>query len=470
MKDEKAPLVAETPTHVADNTSSLLEIAKRRARQRAAEQKVVKIKQNAGTVRRRIDPNVQDEDNLGSRAETRARAPVDIVSTVLTLPAMPKQKRQLPWPIISFVLAAILPTVLTGLYYIFIASPQYVVETQFSVRGSNSSSLNALGLTALVGSSAQSGDSYVVADYIQSSQILPDIREQTGVDIRTVYSRPSIDFLYRENESRPLDEFRDYWRDMVNVSYNSTTGNVTMRVFAFSPSDAKQVADAVLTVSENLVNTLSEKSRRQFVEVANQQVARSEERLRNIRGQITDLRITEQAVDPTAVATMEATIISSLEQELASLRTRYKALVDSVSKDAPSARVIERQIVALEQQLVEQKKRISGDGSGDTSSKTTRSGLDAGRALPEMIDRFTELSVEQEFAVKAYTTSLAALETAMQEAQKQERYFAVYVQPREPEIALYPLGAINTLIMLAASSCLWLIGYFAFRSVKDHAI
>ena len=37
-------------------------------------------------------------------------------------------------------------------------------------------------------------------------------------------------------------------------------------------------------------------------------------------------------------------------------------------------------------------------------------------------------------------------------------------------VSLYPLGAINTLIMLAAASCLWLIGYFAFRSVKDHAI
>lgn len=468
MKEETAPLAAENSGNVVDQTSSLLEIAKKRARQRAEEQKVVKIKQ--APAKRPVTPSVDDEEELGSRAEIRARKPADLVKSVLTLPDMPKQKRQLPWPVISFLLAAILPTILTGLYYVFIASPQYVVETQFSVRGANSSSLNALGLTALVGSSVQSGDSYVVADYIQSAQILPDIREQTGVDIRNIYSRPTIDFLYRENETRPLDEFRDYWRDMVNISYNSTTGNVTMRVFAFSPSDAKQVADAVLTVSENLVNTLSEKSRQQFVEVANQQVARSEERLRNIRGQITDLRISEQAVDPTAVATMEATIISSLEQELANLRTRYKALVDSVSKDAPSARVIERQIVALEEQLVEQKKRISGETDTDTSNKTTRSGLDAGRALPEMIDRFTELSVEQEFAVKAYTTSLAALETAMQEAQKQERYFAVYVPPREPEIALYPLGAINTLIMLAASACLWLIGYFAFRSVKDHAI
>ncbi|MDX3976732.1 hypothetical protein [Shinella sp.] len=468
MKDENTPVAAETPTHVDDQTSSLLELAKQRARQRANDQKVVTIKQTPA--RRRAQPTIDEEATLRSRIEPRARPPVDITKSVLTLPDMPKHKKERPWALISFVLAVIVPTILSGLYYVFVATPQYVVETQFSVRGAQQASLNALGLTGLVGGAAQAGDSYIVTDYIHSSQILPDIKDQTGLDIRTVYSRPAIDFLYRENDTRPLDEFRDYWRNMVEISYNSTTGNVTMRVFAFSPTDAKQVADSVLTVAENLVNTLSDKSRRQFIEVANHQVARSEERLRNIRNQITDLRITEQAVDPTAVATMEATIISSLEQELASLRTRYKALVDSISKDAPSARVIERQITALEAQLVEQRNRISGESESDPTSKTTRSGMDGGRALPAMIDRFTELGVEQEFAVKAYTTSLAALETAMQEAQKQERYFAVYVPPREPEIALYPLGAVNTAIVLAAAACLWLIGYFAVRSVKDHAI
>ncbi|HSX72635.1 MAG TPA: hypothetical protein VLG73_00420, partial [Shinella sp.] len=97
MKDEKAPLVAETPTHVADTTSSLLEIAKQRARQRASEQKVVKIKQGAAK-RPVVKPAIDDDENLGSRAEVRARKPADLVSAVLTLPAMPKQKRQLPWP------------------------------------------------------------------------------------------------------------------------------------------------------------------------------------------------------------------------------------------------------------------------------------------------------------------------------------------------------------------------------------
>lgn len=469
MKDEKTPAAAETPDRLAAKASSLLDIAKQRAEQRAEQQKVVAIKKGAAKLPN--DPGLDDDEGLGKRADSRPKLPKDIVKTILTLPAMPKKKRKLPWAPLSFIAVAIVPTVLTALYYLFLASPQYVVESQFSVRGSSESSLSALGLTGLIGSSAQSGDSYVVTDYIHSSQILPDIKEQTGVDLRTIYSRPSIDFLYRQSETRSLDQFRNYWRDMVNVSFNSTTGNVTLQVFAFSPSDAKQVADSILTVSEHLVNTLSEKSRRQFVEVTNQQVARSEERLRNIRKQITDLRTTEQALDPTAVATMEATIVSSLEQELANLRTRYKVLVDSISTDSPSARVIERQITALEEQVIEQKQRISGNTVvGEEGSKTTRRGASGGSALSEMMDRFTELGVEQEFAVKAYTTSLAALEAAMQESRKQERYFAVYVPPREPEVALYPLGAMNTGVAFAAFLCLWIIGYFTFRSVKDHAI
>lgn len=471
VKEEKAPVVAETPDSVAAKASSLMDIAKQRAKERAGQQKVVAIKKGA-TARLPVDPNLDDEEDLGKRADGRPALPKDIVKTILTLPKMPKKKRKLPWIKASLLAVVVVPVILTSLYYVFFASPQYVVETQFAVRGSNQNTFNALGLSALMGATGQSGDSYIVADYIHSAQILPDIKNQTGVDIREIYSRPSIDFLYREQTDRPLDEFRDYWRDMVNVSFNSTTGNVTVQVFAFSPSDAKRVADSILAVSENLVNTLSEKSRKQFIEVVNQQVARSEERLRNIRKQITDLRMTEQAVDPTVVATMEATIISSLEQELATLRTRYKALVDSISSDSPSARVIERQIGALEAQLIEQKQRMTGESTADSTSKTTRNGSDAGggRALPEMLDRFTELNVEQEFAVKAYTASLASLETAMQEAQKQERYFAVYVTPRLPEIALYPLGALNTFIVLAGAVCFWLIGYFTLRSVKDHAI
>ncbi|QRM56521.1 hypothetical protein [Sinorhizobium sp. BG8] len=335
------------------------------------------------------------------------------------------------------------------------------------MRGTQEASLGGLGITALVGSTAQGGDSYIVADYIHSAQILKDLKDIAGLDIREIYSRSNIDFFYRSNPDAPLDEFVSYWRDMVNVSFNSTTGNVTLQVFAFSAEDAKSVTDAILTVSEKLVNTLSEESRNQFVSVANQQVARAEDRLKQARNAITQLRQSEQAVDPTAVASMESSIIGELEKELATLKTRYKALVDTISKDAPSAKVLDRQIAALEAQLSEQRARV---GSG-SATKTARDGTEsAGNNVSEVIDRFSELLVEQEFATKAYTASLASLEAAVQDAQKQERYFATYVQPRVPEIALYPERGMNTLLTLLAFTALWLIGYFVVRSVKDHAI
>lgn len=466
MQDETATAASDNPSRAESRTSNLLDIAKERAMRRAERQKIRLIRQATG---RSVPSDIDDdEENLGVRA--RPAREIDIVNTVLRLPELPKEQRSRPWGIISFFLAAVVPTVLAALYYAFIASPQYVVESQFAVRGVAQNSLSALGLAALVSSTAQSGDSYVVTDYIHSGQILTDIKEQTGVDIRDIYSQSDIDFLYRRDANEPLDEFRDYWRSMVNVSYNSTTGNVTLRVFAFTSSDAKLITDAILTVSEHLVNSLSERSRQRFISVAEEQVAQTEERLRNLRNQMAELRRSEQAVDPSAVASMESAIIGGLEKELAALKTRYKALIDTISSSAPSAKVIERQITALEAQLAEQRGRMSGDIAVDPNEKTSRSGDKTGRALPELISRFSELRVDEEFAVKAYTAALTSLEAAMVEARKQDLYFGVFVAPREPEVALYPLSVMNTFIVLLGSSCLWLIGYFAFRSVKDHAI
>lgn len=465
MQDETVSAIPEAQ-RAETGASNLLDIAKERAMRRAERQKVRPLRQVAPRKR----PIEDDEENLTVRA--RAPREIDVANTILRLPDLPKAKRSLPWPTISFFLAAIVPTILTALYYAFIASPQYVVESQFAVRGAAQNSLNALGLAAFVNGGSQSGDSYVVTDYIHSAQILTDIREQTDVDVRTLYAQPAIDFLFRRHADESLDEFRNYWRKMVNVSYNSTTGNVTLRVFAFTSADAKHLSDAILAVSEQLVNSLSERSRQQFIGIATEQVAHAEERLRNIRSQMADLRRSEQAVDPTAVATMESSIITGLEQELATLKTRHKALLETVSRDAPSAKVMERQIGALEAQLAEQRNRMSGDTAepGDPSEKTSRSGEKAGRALPDLISRFSELGVEEEFAVKAYTASLASLEAAVQEARKQDLYFGVFVQPREPDVALYPLSIVNTFIVLIGSACLWLIGYFVFRSIKDHAI
>ena len=57
------------------------------------------------------------------------------------------------WVSISFVLIVIAPTILTGIYYAFIASDQYESRTLFAVRGLSESPLDALGFTNIIGGS-----------------------------------------------------------------------------------------------------------------------------------------------------------------------------------------------------------------------------------------------------------------------------------------------------------------------------
>jgi hypothetical protein len=188
----------------------------------------------------------------------------------------PPRQWTVPWTALSFIIMVLIPAALTTFYYLFVASPQYQVESQFSVRGASQSSIATLGLPMIGGGGAQSQDSYIVASYVESLQLIRDVQQELGVDLRQFYTRDHIDWFYRIDPAMPLEKFTEYWRDMTDVSFNATTGNTTLYIYAFSAEDSKAIADAALKVSEKLVNELSESNRQQVMQVASKQVDRSE--------------------------------------------------------------------------------------------------------------------------------------------------------------------------------------------------
>jgi capsular polysaccharide transport system permease protein len=132
---------------------------------------------------------------------------------------------------------------------------------------------------------------------------------------------------------------------------------------------------------------------------------------------------------------------------------------------------MQKQIRALEQQLELQKGTIGIPA--DDGKKVTKGGRpvdDDERNVAEVLNKFEELTVEQGFATQAYTTALAAFETALAEAQKQERYFATFVAPTRPEIALYPKRLLDSFITVLVLLAIWMISQFLYRSFRDHAI
>lgn len=372
----------------------------------------------------------------------------------------------IPWTALSFLLMVLVPAAIATFYYVFIASPQYQVETQFAVRGSSQSSMATMGIgTILGGTSTQTGDSYIVTSYVESLQLIRDVQQELGIDLRQFYTRDHIDWLYRIEPDMPLEKFTEYWRDMTDVSFNATTGNTTLFIYGFTAEDSKAIADAVLKVSERLVNQLSEANRAQVMQVASKQVDRAEERLRKVQAEIRKLRVQEKITDPATLIQLQTQTISSLRSTLSTLKTRHTALMKSVSPDAPQAKSIQKQIDALESQITEQEAQL-----GTTSPTGQNLSPEDKANLAEVLNKFEELTIEQTFATQAYTTALAAFETAIVEAQRQERYFATFVTPTRPEIALYPLRYLDSFIAFLVLLAGWMVTQFLYRSFRDHAI
>jgi capsular polysaccharide transport system permease protein len=383
-----------------------------------------------------------------------------------TSTAAPRE-RGIPWTALSFLVMVLIPAAFATFYYVVLASPQYQVETQFAVRGSGQSSMTTMGLGSLLGgSTAQTGDSYIVISYVESLQLIRDVQQELGIDLRQFYTRDHIDWLYRIEPDMPLEKFTEYWRDMTDVSFNSTTGNTTLYVYAFSAEDSKAIADAVLKVSEKLVNELSESNRRQVMQVASKQVDRAEERLRKVQGEIRKLRVEEKITDPTTLIQLQNQVTSGLQNELTSLKARMTALMKSVNPDAPQAKVLQKQIEAREEQLKMHEAQLGAAIGKDPKDLSPEEKAN----LAGVLNKFEELTIEQGFATQAYTTALAAFETAIVEAQRQERYFATFVLPTRPEIALFPLRYLDSFIAFLVLLAAWMVTQFLYRSFRDHAI
>jgi capsular polysaccharide transport system permease protein len=401
---------------------------------------------------------------------TEKNQPAKTVVEVSPSPKKAARERKQPrmnWTVVSFLLMVLVPTAVVSVYFEYFASPQYRVDAQFAVRGSSSAATGMLGLTGLLGTTGQSGDSYIVATYIQSPQLIRDVKNKLGIDLRKYYSKPGIDWWYRIDPKMPVEQFVDYWAKVTEVSYNSTTGNTELYVYGFSAQDSKDITDAVMRASETLVNALSDSSLEQMTRVASHQVDRAEVRLKKVRQEITDLQEKQKTLNPTSLVGAQQAMVASLESQITALEQRQHALLKEISADSPSARVLQRQIDAAQAALDEEKAKIGSETSTNTAAKNLPADQ---RNLADAIAKFEELTVEQTFATQAYTAALSAFETSLVEAQKQDRYFATFVDPSKPEISLYPERGLNSFIGFLIFTGIWLLSQFFYRSIRDHAI
>lgn len=355
---------------------------------------------------------------------------------------------------LSFILLVIVPSIWGAVYYGKYASDRYVAGAGFVVRGFEGGNPGDLvsSFTGLTSSGSTTSDSYIIRRYLKSADLLLILEKQ--FDLQAHYSDAKIDVISRFDANLPFEDFVHYWERRIITTYDSTTGIVTFEVQAFDPETALQLATAVLDEANSLVNELSSQARQDSERFALEEVERAETRLFEAQVALRQFRSTTGTVNPVMSAQLDAELIATLESQLAGLKAQITALEETVAPGAQILLQLQRRASALQDQIDTRRAAI-----GTATSNTISA---------DRLTQFEGLQIEQTFAQQRYASALSSLEQARIDADRQQRYLAVFSRPLPPQDAIYPQRLRNILLIFAASFVLWAIGTLITYAVRDH--
>ena len=179
----------------------------------------------------------------------------------------------------------------------------------------------------------------------------------------------------------------------------------------------------ILKNSESFINDLSQQVAAEQLKFAEQQLATAKEQLDESRNILLEFQNKNQMFDPQAQAQAVATIVASLESNLAQLRTEERTSLSYLNETAPQVVAIRSQIESVQQQIADEKAKL-------TSPKTSK--------LNKSVVDFEALKANVEFATDLYKLSLASLEKARLEASRKLKKLVVISTPELAQDALYP--------------------------------
>jgi capsular polysaccharide transport system permease protein len=357
-----------------------------------------------------------------------------------------------------------LPSALAVAYFGFMASDQFYATADYAIRfsqGSHSASGagqggGLLGGGAAAGAAASMSDMYILRDYILSHQILQDL--QPDLDIRSIYSNPQADRLVRLNPDVSEEQLLEYWKGMVSLRCDISTGITHLGVRAFTPGDAKQVADDILKLSEALVNRLSDRAQSDRVGLAKADV---DEAYARVTQALDALRVYQQGakqVSPESFVLARSELEARIEREVSQYETQIERLSRELPDDAPGIKQLRKRLDIAQKQLEAERQR-------STASASTQGTM---ASASEIFTEFSKLKLESEFAAKAYDSALSSLEQARLEAAKQDRYLEAFVRPQLPDAPTYPKRLFNIILVTVGAFLVWSIGGLMIAAIREH--
>jgi capsular polysaccharide transport system permease protein len=357
---------------------------------------------------------------------------------------------------LTFLLIVAAPTVAAAIYYGFIASDQYVTESEFTVMGGFIPAPDSIASMTGIPAAAIVQDTQIVTNYIESRAAVEKLDE--ALNLRGIYSRDDIDFWARFNPKKPIEKLVSYWKDMTEPSIIMPGGIVRFRVRAFTSEDAQRLGEKVITISEELINDLNQRMLADSVKNAEQELDRTADRLGAARSALEKARNDEGVLDAEKSAEALNKLLTELRVLLAKMQQEYEAQLHAVSEEAPQMLTLKARIEAAQGQIAVLEAKLT----------STHLVSPEGQPLSNFMTKFAELDLERQIAEHLYAGAATSLEIARLAAEHKMMYLNTFVRPVAPQEARYPRRILDSLGVALGALGAWGILLGGAALVRNH--
>ena len=364
--------------------------------------------------------------------------------------------------LVRFLIFVIGPTAFVGWYYYEKATDMYVSQSALIFKSGASTIPGAGGLFGSIGGFGNITESVSVQEYIQSRDILERLEAEHGMI--THFQSEEIDEFHRLKADASFDEAHKYYNGgflrsgKVAVSYDTAEGIMRLEVTAATPEAAQRFSQAIIGYSEELVNSLNERSRNDGVRSAEQKVEEAREEMRDAQRRVSEVQEQLNIFSLESEAGALQSRILAIETEIAELDSQI-AKLGTVTNDPNDSRYVPLRLdkELKEEQLAELRARLTG---GDRADGPSMARLGADLELAQ-VDRAT--------ANLMYTSALNSLETAIATAESQSTYLETVVQPSKPTKSDKPARLQNTGLVFLISFALYILGLLTISLIREQA-
>lgn len=370
-------------------------------------------------------------------------------------PSTAEYMKRYLWRIRYFLAIVILPTLLVALYFGLIASDQYESEAHLVVRSNGGGKDSGSGLDAVLksfGTSDSSREASTLGDYMRSHDVVASLRRNTQLVER--YRRPEADFISRLQKADPTnEELLKYFKSRSNIDLDSETGIINVRVRAFRPADSYAIINAMLALGEERVNALNLRSYESMQTLARRQLADAEKGLQASQAALAAFRRGQGDVDPQGSAEAQLKLVTDLRKEEAMARAEMEAIAAQIGSNNPQYKALQSRAEAINGQLNSQEGFLVGNS----------------RSIAARLGNYQDLELRREFESKRYAAAAAALESAREQATRQQLFVVRLVEPNMPQKATYPKAVKSIFTVFLSLAVAYGIGWLLLAGVREHS-